>query len=181
MSTSRIIPTCVGKTQMKVLLVLPKQDHPHLCGENDILKSLRKSKGGSSPLVWGKPTGMLVQGDERRIIPTCVGKTVTSISLPHMIQDHPHLCGENPNALANPYDLWGSSPLVWGKPNPMTSLYALLRIIPTCVGKTTTGTDLYPHSQDHPHLCGENRSSAAAQLACGGSSPLVWGKRVFFL
>ncbi len=105
MSTSRIIPTCVGKTQMKVLLVLPKQDHPHLCGENDILKSLRKSKGGSSPLVWGKPTGMLVQGDERRIIPTCVGKTVTSISLPHMIQDHPHLCGENPNALANPYDL----------------------------------------------------------------------------
>ena len=91
----RIIPTCVGKTLKIPDMMLKIWDHPHLRGENDELELNIRQQKGSSPLAWGKQAVQCPSCYHLRIIPTCVGKTVSTYTPKKTKWDHPHLRGEN--------------------------------------------------------------------------------------
>ena len=149
-------PRVWGKQNRSGICIAFQQDHPHVCGENYFDGWTIKSIDGSPPRVWGKPVAPPVVLTILRITPTCVGKT--SISVGGLVTGN------------------GSPPRVWGKHRPVSHTRRSVRITPTCVGKTFPMGSLQPSTPDHPHVCGENKSSLAWQMARNGSPPRVWGK-----
>ena len=59
------------------------------------------------------------------------------------------------------------------------SVTAAVRFIPTCVGNSHTVRSAPRVSPVHPHVCGELMDSEGTELWCCGSSPRVWGTRIF--
>ena len=72
----RIIPTCVGKSGGNPDISPKRADHPHMRGEKCAWSGCRNSWSGSSPHAWGKVKCPYGTVGDRRIIPTCVGKSV---------------------------------------------------------------------------------------------------------
>ena len=91
----RITPTCVGNTILVTFLLPNFQDHPHLCGEHDLLIDLLFWTAGSPPPVWGTQSGKAFFFCYNRITPTCVGNTDLGKLAASVDRDHPHLCGEH--------------------------------------------------------------------------------------
>ncbi len=178
---SRTIPTCVGRTAPRPHPGNAQPDHPHVCGENRLRCDDVQPCVGPSPRVWGELNKSKQADVTNRTIPTCVGRTLTSLLWVSLKPDHPHVCGENArNAVATSVDR-GPSPRVWGELYPATSLPDPLRTIPTCVGRTTRARDDALPFTDHPHVCGENRSFALPHRHPFGPSPRVWGERSLHL
>ena len=73
-----IIPTCVGKRFTRSCFMLTVPDHPHVRGEKPFQLHVLRSQVGSSPRAWGKGRGAVHNLDSQRIIPTCVGKRVST-------------------------------------------------------------------------------------------------------
>jgi len=70
---------------------------------------------GSSPRVWGEVPPMRPRHQQKRIIPTRVGRSGAHTRPAYKVTDHPHACGEK-RALLIIYRLRiGSSPRVWGE------------------------------------------------------------------
>ncbi len=152
----RIIPTCVGKTQEHPRNEIPYTDHPHMRGENLLPCGVAPAAPGSSPHAWGKLIVGQGQKGSRRIIPTCVGKTVPARNPVWQFPDHPHMRGENFAVLVAYFWANGSSPHAWGKPWEKALAQQIPRIIPTCVGKTSRSNICCMANADHPHMRGEN-------------------------
>ncbi len=153
-----------------------RTDHPHVRGEHFLTTLTWPVAGGSSPRAWGNPGVLRAEQPRDRIIPTCVGKTISKERNPGTRTDHPHVRGEN-----NIVNRWltqfiGSSPRAWGKLDRMLKLMGEDRIIPTCVGKTSRGRAAPRRRPDHPHVRGENSAEAARAISQHGSSPRAWGK-----
>ena len=176
MSAYRIIPTCVGKTSRAFCWVGVGADHPHVRGENLPMRAETVSHPGSSPRAWGKLRSLCTCRSLRRIIPTCVGKTLRGSQESSWFSDHPHVRGENKIHAITSLASAGSSPRAWGKPLPPLARYALMRIIPTCVGKTTRWAINGVYISDHPHVRGENITPPDFVAGYAGSSPRAWGK-----
>ena len=151
----RIIPTRVGTSCHSKFLPVQSPDHPHACGDKQIVDKKSLTNEGSSPRVWGQERKSLTAKAKRRIIPTRVG--TSSILFPRTLfgGDHPHACGDKVDI----YDYitkkfriiptrvgtslcdrttrnrrQGSSPRVWGQ-DYITSLWICQGgIIPTRVG-----------------------------------------------
>ncbi len=133
--TSRIIPTCVGKSMQLWAPPIPATDHPHVRGEKRLINVSRGLLAGSSPRAWGKAHYKPFQRLQIRIIPTCVGKSMKSAGYPPRATDHPHVRGEkepadtartvgsdHPHVRGEKASLssasaflFGSSPRAWGK------------------------------------------------------------------
>ena len=111
-----ITPTCVGKSCFGHPVRHAEKDHPHLRGEKVHSCDKPESSGGSPPLAWGKGGKCFSRTSDRRITPTCVGKSRPIPALLTFAGDHPHLRGEK-------VFLWLLQSTV-------------LRITPTCVGKS---------------------------------------------
>ncbi len=90
----RFIPTCVGNTQS--------------------LSRYSVMFSGSSPRVWGIPFAPHLNFLPIRFIPTCVGNTIACVLSPCCQPVHPHVCGEYVVLSYFLYDVYGSSPRVWG-------------------------------------------------------------------
>ena len=93
------------------------------------------SSFGSSPRAWGK-LGAAGKGYwKTRLIPTGVGKTVSTEDTNRFSTVHPHGRGENKTKRQAAAIALGSSPRAWGK--RMLRAYPLgnLRFIPTGAGK----------------------------------------------
>ena len=95
-SKPRIIPTCVGNTDLLPRSISARADHPHMRGEHCSAMKFLCSSGGSSPHAWGThrlygTTALLL-----RIIPTCVGNTLLIRIVYGGHTDHPHMRGEHP-------------------------------------------------------------------------------------
>ena len=50
------------------------------------------------------------------------------------------------------------------------------RITPACAGKTAVIIQPLPRKQDHPRVCGENRTYTIPEAIAKGSPPRVRGK-----
>ena len=155
-TSSRTIPTRVGKTQKDTTPGTPATDHPHACGENAGEGKGHGTGGGPSPRVWGKPALRPQRPHRRRTIPTRVGKTGAAGEGPPALPDHPHACGENIFEKFPARNRFGPSPRVWGKLALKHSELSEARTIPTRVGKTGNQLGAGYGKSDHPHACGEN-------------------------
>jgi len=80
----RTIPTRVGKTCSAIRSVAPTADHPHARGENWRASESNVMVDGPSPRAWGKPDVVMWIKAGERTIPTRVGKTDLSSSLPRL-------------------------------------------------------------------------------------------------
>ena len=152
-------------------------DHPHIRGENLISHASQFLPFGPSPHTWGKLETVLFFHHDSRTIPTYVGKTMASPSLPPCTTDHPHIRGENiaaPTIMPAPT---GPSPHTWGKLLPTSISPAPFRTIPTYVGKTFRALEAPDADSDHPHIRGENGQRHAGTSPTSGPSPHTWGKR----
>ena len=132
----RFIPTCVGNTLWGAQVRYPFPVHPHVCGEHEILATVKLITTGSSPRVWGTHHAVAASYRKIRFIPTCVGNTYRlqagAISRPV----HPHVCGEHDVAKVSDVRVGGSSPRVWGTLRSYALFIKTSRFIPTCVGNT---------------------------------------------
>ena len=137
------------------------KDHPHACGDKNVMAGVNEYATGSSPRVWGQALPSILRAQSQ--------------------QDHPHACGDKAFPTMPPSTLPGSSPRVWGQELHATLSAHRCRIIPTRVG---TRFFLLPFGlslRDHPHACGDKVWSANTIFGIVGSSPRVWGQVTSFV
>ena len=175
MAGRRLIPTCVGSTPQTLISSSEVSAHPHVCGEHCSKSSFWVRSCGSSPRVWGAPNQRLHRYHAGRLIPTCVGSTLSNIRVAVRFAAHPHVCGEHAHAAAISSVGVGSSPRVWGAQHVPVFVAAEHRLIPTCVGSTVGAVDAVFKGSAHPHVCGEHLGEGVEAPAGSGSSPRVWG------
>mgnify|MGYP007117849496 CR=1 FL=1 len=70
----RITPAYAGKSSRIPRLHLRDRDHPRLCGEKLILRSVKKDKLGSPPPMRGKDEATTPDAKVERITPAYAGK-----------------------------------------------------------------------------------------------------------
>ena len=171
----RFIPTCVGRLELHISLVVACAVHPHLCGAVIFSDSGSPLGTGSSPPVWGGYQRVREDYKANRFIPTCVGRLPRMHVSPITVTVHPHLCGAvSLNDCME--DLgFGSSPPVWGGSHHPCRLARPQRFIPTCVGRLHALFFLCHVHSVHPHLCGAVKSCCGVTDKRYGSSPPVWG------
>ncbi len=171
----RFIPTGVGNTHRRGKPLPRLAVHPHGCGEHCGLWSGRRSRGGSSPRVWGTRTSTICAESWRRFIPTGVGNTLGEWGQLGDLAVHPHGCGEHHTDASPDNAFNGSSPRVWGTLHPRGRVGRYCRFIPTGVGNTNKGRRSATSQAVHPHGCGEHVPLGDRHVDVGGSSPRVWG------
>ncbi len=68
-----IIPTRVGTSTLYITYQPPAWDHPHACGDKNVIFVAGTDKEGSSPRVWGQARRNVLRRHKAGIIPTRVG------------------------------------------------------------------------------------------------------------
>ena len=126
----------------------------------------------------GKLSKTLLLIVANRITPACAGKTVIGKLQPHPVEDHPRVCGENPEAMLSGSLRIGSPPRVRGKRGYFSILCNPIRITPACAGKTCVAVESLSSGKDHPRVCGENGIGGQILEARPGSPPRVRGKHI---
>ena len=92
---------------------------------------------------------------------------------------HPRVCGELALGPLSSLDNSGSSPRVWGTPINGRSYARLLRFIPACVGNSSLLLSEIKGVAVHPRVCGELPLNFRVFNQRYGSSPRVWGTRLY--
>ena len=75
----RFIPTAVGNAYRGAMAVGNKSVHPHGCGERLMSSGESKKRFGSSPRLWGTPSGGSQPDRAGRFIPTAVGNASSPV------------------------------------------------------------------------------------------------------
>ncbi len=176
--TFGITPACAGKTPCLCEAAPHNEDHPRMCGENDVRFLPVVACEGSPPHVRGKP--VVVQGFHSvvGITPACAGKTLYVGRPRSDSRDHPRMCGENPLRFVLADTHKGSPPHVRGKLRLLLALSNPLGITPACAGKTRNLPLKRRQRRDHPRMCGENNKQSRFWALLRGSPPHVRGKQL---
>ena len=144
-----------------------------MCG-NDIGVPYRKiAEKGSPPLVRERPLTRFTSSSANRITPACAGTTRIHCCRMRTTRDHPRLCGNDPRRMACVASISGSPPLVRERPRSMVSGSSGSGITPACAGTTRLSSAGFPTFEDHPRLCGNDRSAYDSIFCRLGSPPLV--------
>ena len=114
---------------------------------------------GSSPRLWGTQGTSCGTIRMPGFIPTPVGNTISSTLNTCAAPVHPHACGEHS--------------LAWAR------IRAVSWFIPTPVGNTYGRGPGHAAGSVHPHACGEHNRRSFMARARSGSSPRLWGTRVY--
>ena len=93
-----------------------------------------------------------------------------------MRRDHPRVCGEKLEALANLAYMMGSPPRVRGKDGGDSPDAKMFGITPAYAGKSSLLLKMRAVRWDHPRVCGEKGQRQAGQYTKVGSPPRVRGK-----
>ena len=134
----RIIPARAGPTRRWAKCTCNRSDHPRSCGANNSVAVMSDVPPGSSPLVRGQQSGVIVIGHQIRIIPARAGPTYGTTPRKSDTTDHPRSCGANDIVVFLTKTCHGSSPLVRGQLTSRLILTLLVRIIPARAGPTRT-------------------------------------------
>ena len=89
-----ITPAYAGKSLVEVALLLILVDHPRVCGEKPVSRTLNVDQKGSPPRMRGKAQGALDGTEVDRITPAYAGKSRFSLITKLLAWDHPRVCGE---------------------------------------------------------------------------------------
>ena len=151
----RFIPTYVGHTRIKNLLISPRTVHPHIRGAYPQCGHLWHQRSRFIPTYVGHTAGRRAQ---------CGGCTV-----------HPHIRGAYGFLLLIFLGGGGSSPHTWGIPQSRRLQPAPARFIPTYVGHTPHPVEIPSSAAVHPHIRGAYKKPCCVGAQQGGSSPHTWG------
>ena len=110
-----------------------------------------------------------------RFIPTHVGNANQTITQSYLGPVHPHACGERGVEVKGNFQMFGSSPRMWGTLQELTDYHVVIRFIPTHVGNACAVVAASIVLSVHPHACGERLLEVRITERCGGSSPRMWG------
>ena len=92
---SRITPACVGRTQRCPNLVLLRQDHPRVCGNDCVVTSHGFKGRGSPPLAREGPIEFCDNIHRIRITPARAGRTPLPLKPLTFCRDHPRSRGKD--------------------------------------------------------------------------------------
>ena len=151
------------------------RDHPRVCGEQRLKKSVIKMQSGSSPRVRG--AGRVRRGREcpHGIIPACAGSSHRRCNQRGMARDHPRVCGEQLTVAVTVVPVEGSSPRVRGAAEVNGLRDKRVGIIPACAGSRSCRGPPRALAWDHPRVCGEQLRQRHKLSHEPGSSPRVRG------
>ena len=80
-------------------------------------------------------------------------------------KDHPHACGDKKLEIIDVTESKGSSPCVWGQASLAITTALIIRIIPMRVGTRSAWDNALWINKDHPHACGDKRTSSVIATA----------------
>jgi len=132
----RFIPTCMGNSNLCVMILRLIPVHPHVHGELCATTIIAPTGTGSSPRAWGTHHGGLKRHTMKRFIPTCMGNSSTPFLHLITLPVHPHVHGELDFLGVTPESLCGSSPRAWGTRLRRQGVDHPARFIPTCMGNS---------------------------------------------
>ena len=176
----RITPACAGNRFLHYQTTRGHKDHPRVCGEQATASLNRMEKGGSPPRVRGTVHMLQLSYADHRITPACAGNSIYSDVEEDSYKDHPRVCGEQWMGCFRRLKHWGSPPRVRGTVQSKGHPAPAWGITPACAGNRGVGPGRMGLSQDHPRVCGEQGSQAAAQHTEEGSPPRVRGTANMF-
>ena len=111
----RITPAHAGKRACMTMATTQRRDHPRVCGEKGSFIVLSEGMIGSPPRVRGKATMIEMASAITGITPACAGKSGWTASKKPAGRDHPRVCGEKRDNVAEQFMGGGSPPRVRGK------------------------------------------------------------------
>ena len=107
-----------------------------------------------------------------------MGTTTRQITIGRWPPVHPHVRGDDTaHALGDGRTL-GSPPRAWGRLVHAQSPLGDVRFTPTCVGTTLPSRSIFHALPVHPHVRGDDPFLVVRGLACCGSPPRAWGRRI---
>ena len=152
----RNIPAYAGKTLLGCQSPRAHQEHPRVCGENEIMGLRKFFAKGTSPRMRGKLIFGTVISIHSRNIPAYAGKTFEMVSAHLGAREHPRVCGENPCPCPHMVVKSGTSPRMRGKRSSAHAWSGCGGNIPAYAGKTRVFLSLILSKTEHPRVCGEN-------------------------
>ncbi len=171
-----ITPACAGKSFCTLARSDRYQDHPRMCGEKLVHRTLQSPLPGSPPHVRGKVDDLAERLKTPRITPACAGKSIYPFLYKFRTWDHPRMCGEKLSAVSEFFLAAGSPPHVRGKDFVHIHILRYPGITPACAGKRDTDQVKSVQQQDHPRMCGEKFLRDGVLPLKRGSPPHVRGK-----
>ena len=112
-----IIPAYAGSTDRCRQSAYERRDHPRVCGEHPISASELTRRKGSSPRMRGALPRYQARFLRQGIIPAYAGSTGFRHCKGHARRDHPRVCGEHRDWIAQLNGVTGSSPRMRGARN----------------------------------------------------------------
>ncbi len=173
--TIGIIPAYAGNTGSGSTGAGSEGDHPRICGEHTLCRSMTSNFWGSSPHMRGTRIYEGTCTGRVGIIPAYAGNTMKLIEMLAISRDHPRICGEHVSAPRAASLAVGSSPHMRGTPACRWSARGLAGIIPAYAGNTMSLKNVSLRCWDHPRICGEHVSSFTGPMGTQGSSPHMRG------
>ena len=157
-----ITPACAGNSRFRSRATSPSRDHPRVCGEQYPSFLLAARLKGSPPRVRGTVINLRAAIHTIRITPACAGNSFQSLLPWVKLEDHPRVCGEQPDARLCRRDHYGSPPRVRGTVLTKQNQASARWITPACAGNRTACIAEYGVWEDHPRVCGEQYCPIAA-------------------
>ena len=154
-NTFGITPACAGNSNFWTLMLSRAEDHPRVCGEQDIPCKGGNNDRGSPPRVRGTALAGTQARNIRRITPACAGNSPQGRVALTTEQDHPRVCGEQSYLSCPRRKCRGSPPRVRGTGFMTLIDEAAERITPACAGNRPDLNQVEKLDEDHPRVCGE--------------------------
>ena len=132
----RITPAYAGKTTNYRDNTAENKDHPRVCGKDANNKDKKPKWQGSPPRMRERHFAELLHSFPLRITPAYAGKTTRNPCKRHKQENHPRVCGKDPNYGGN-LDLNKESPPRMRERRHSSRIFILVfGITPAYAGKT---------------------------------------------
>ena len=174
-TTDRITPACAGNSRASPKYRIILKDHPRVCGEQHFLAHHQRQYLGSPPRVRGTVSVRAGNSITVGITPACAGNSSIFKGTGCDHEDHPRVCGEQPNYGPWYYAKEGSPPRVRGTVIVRHTFLRCPGITPACAGNRRKSALAMGWFGDHPRVCGEQLFLARRRTLPPGSPPRVRG------
>ena len=151
------------------------EDHPRVCGEQNLKYFCYVSIRGSPPRVRGTVHHAAGHRQCEGITPACAGNSKLVHNSAPLEWDHPRVCGEQQEREEIPMPDLGSPPRVRGTAARRARAQAESGITPACAGNSIPHRSFRSPARDHPRVCGEQVRLSAWLRLYRGSPPRVRG------
>ena len=131
---------------------------------------------GLPPRMRGKVISSLQCDFLSGITPACAGKSFWPCTVLPRCRDHPRVCGEKQQMIADAGKGMGSPPRMRGKAERRSKRPQNPGITPAYAGKRDLVISESGDIEDHPRVCGEKRRVRSWRALLLGSPPRMRGK-----